>query len=989
MKKQLQPLLIALSLFAAVLIIALLGGRELNNKWIPTGKSVTLFDKSALSEYALVYQRDNASARAAALNFNKCIEENGMASVYGSTYADTVSDSNLEILFGEADRDICGISARLLKKKSADTPNDLHCVFYYMDGKLSFVANSARAYEMGIDVFMSRYCADGRISFLDTLCEHVTVTVDDYDDSKLEKLLEEQKPKRAEHYVSLPALLEKIAAQRDDLAASGFFGTATEDLGKCPWGTAPTVPDDEHPRLMISVDTLQEVRRAFTRTDNTNIRLFGLFDDEIPNDGLLPEATNKGTNTTVGIDNIHNYDEACLEIIQAKALAYLLYGDPYYGYEAIYCIKNYLRTLDIIQMGSDQCRQYGSVMYTAAIVYDWCYDLLTDVDKEQLIAGVENRICRYRNKSGRAMEVGFPPSMQGSVVGHGAEKQILRDYLSFAVAIYDENPSWWNYTAARVYNDFVPTRNYYYKSGIVHQGTGYTTTRYMSDLFSAWIIKVATGENPYVGMATVTKSLLGYEFAPGRLFNDGDDTGDEAAASAYLHIAMVTAYLENDSTLMAQAKHLYGNSIFTSSYHTLTSATYAALRGLSDPTPAESRYEGLPLIQYNGSPLGQYVIREAWNSKTSAAVMMRIKERTTANHEHCDAGTFEIYYKGMLTSDGGAYNNYDHSHTQYFHQATVSHNGLLIYNPSLAKTQHGWYSGGQKKLEEPHNFESWLGSQFDTGRVVGRQHGYEDGGGTKPRYAYIAGDITAAYDEESVDYVGRRMLTVFTGDKDFPMAFFIFDDISSDDKSYEKRFLLQISSKQAPDIDSNGQTVTTVNENGRLILTCLSEDVILNGIGGRSDGSYKADQSRNYLINGRQLVPMSRSADDGHWGRVEIVFNRQSAKATFLNVITVTDAENNNIPPSQATDNNKGLEGAIFNGSIVALFATDRSRAKSEITCTTYGEGSLDYYVSGVTEGAWSVSVNGNTVGTFTATAEGGLLTFTAPAGKVTITPAK
>jgi hypothetical protein len=36
--------------------------------------------------------------------------------------------------------------------------------------------------------------------------------------------------------------------------------------------------------------------------------------------------------------------------------------------------------------------------------------------------------------------------------------------------------------------------------------------------------------------------------------------------------------------------------------------------------------------------------------------------------------------------------------------------------------------------------------------------------------------------------------------------------------------------------------------------------------------------------------------------------------------------------------------------------------------------------------GEWQVKVNGQDCGTYTATAEGGLLTFTAPAGNVTLT---
>ena len=49
----------------------------------------------------------------------------------------------------------------------------------------------------------------------------------------------------------------------------------------------------------------------------------------------------------------------------------------------------------------------------------------------------------------------------------------------------------------------------------------------------------------------------------------------------------------------------------------------------------------------------------------------------------------------------------------------------------------------------------------------------------------------------------------------------------------------------------------------------------------------------------------------------------------------------------------------------------------------------ITYYVCGLKAGEWKVTVDGKDCGSFTATAEGGLLTFTAPAGNVTITPAK
>ena len=984
-------------LLAALLMMAALSsclggtGGDNNNidepekVWTPTGEIVVPFDATLASEYTIVYKYRDEDARLAAVDFSKALAAKKLILSSTTTLSDAVSEARLEVLFGATDRKVSSEAMALLEEKSAAAPNDLHCVFYYMDGRLAIVANNEYGYDMGIGVFMERYYSEGKIAFPDTLKEHVSRNINDYEDLLVEELVNDHADTRAEHDEALDALLEKLIAQRSSIANSGIFGTSTKNIGKSTWGTAPTVPDEEHPRLLLNNDTLPAVKRALTRDDSTNSRLFRLFKTEIADDCILPAASYQGTNTTVNKDNYHNFNEEYLEVIQAKALAYLLYGDPYYGYQAIYYVKNYLKSLDIVKIASDQCRQYGYVMYTAAIVYDWCYPLLTELDKEQIIAAVENRICRYSNQSGAAMAVGFPPSKQRSVTGHGAERQILRDYLSFSVAIYGDNNSWWDYVAARVYNDFIPMRNYYYQSGSIYQGTGYAAARYTADLFSAWIIFAATGDNPYDNLAEVTRNLVGLEIAPGMLFNSGDKTGDYASAKDILHAVTITAYLEGDATLLAQANDIRGTSSFSSSYLYLTSAPFAALRGLSDPIPAANKYEGLDLILYNGSPLGQYVVHDAYGVYDAASVFMRIKERATANHEHSDAGTFEIYYKGALSTDGGCYDNYDHAHTQYFHQATISHNGLIIYNPSLAGTQGGWYSGGQKKLSEAANMDSWLGSYYEAGRVTGNQHGYTDASETKSLYAYIAGDITASYDSQTVDYVGRRMLTVFTDDENAPMVLFVYDDVTSDSAEFEKRFLLQISSQDAPTI--SGNTVVTENDGGRLMLTCLSDSVKINGVGGRTSGSYVSEQSKNYLINGKQLVSKSL-ADDGHWGRIEIVYDKQSKNATFLNVIAVTDA-GNKLPAAVATEGNSGIEGAVFDGKIAALFATDRSRADAMISCTVSGGRSVDYYVSGVAAGNWIVNVDGQNYGVFTATEEGGMLTFTAPAGRVVLSPAK
>jgi hypothetical protein len=82
------------------------------------------------------------------------------------------------------------------------------------------------------------------------------------------------------------------------------------------------------------------------------------------------------------------------------------------------------------------------------------------------------------------------------------------------------------------------------------------------------------------------------------------------------------------------------------------------------------------------------------------------------------------------------------------------------------------------------------------------------------------------------------------------------------------------------------------------------------------------------------------------------------------------------------------VEGSTF-GNLAAVFMTSRERADSAVSFTAKGDGEMKYYISGVTAGEWTISVNGKDCGKASATAEGGLLVFTAPAGSVVISPAK
>ena len=169
-------------------------------------------------------------------------------------------------------------------------------------------------------------------------------------------------------------------------------------------------------------------------------------------------------------------------------------------------------------------------------------------------------------------------------------------------------------------------------------------------------------------------------------------------------------------------------------------------------------------------------------------------------------------------------------------------------------------------------------------------------------------------------------------------------------------------------------------------------------MGGRVYGTNsKLDDSAssNYYINGFGQVPINY--DDGTWGRVEIT-NTDSTKSTKLfNAMYVTDKGNTTYyatkPITNVSTNSLSagdVEGGVFNNSIAAVFVkrnlSKSNRLSGTISFTTEGNSSMSYYVDGLSAGTWTATVNGVKVGSYTVSSNSGLLTFSAPAGNVTLT---
>lgn len=697
--------------------------------------------------------------------------------------------------------------------------------------------------------------------------------------------------------------------------------------------------------------------------------------------------------TKEGVD--YRFSTTVLAQMEAKALAYLITGDAVYGYEAIIGAKNAMLTLYYTKdIHMDPYHGPSQTMLTVAKVYDWCYDLMTDTDREQIILGVQNLMCPALEYNLFQKEQGLETynPVPSAVAGHGTGPQFIRDYVTVALAFYTEEESWWDFIGGRFIAEYAPVIDYAYTGGWASQGMAcYGTAKYFINMWAAWVIRSATG---YTVSYAVDDGGSGREaayflnshiMANDRYFQTGDGSRTSNGSDINIEYMVLAAAFYSDPALEAFAKY-YTSSYSKFSYdfnEEMTVPMTIVFGSFFAQDVPEGEYtergDGVDLIQYFDSPNGFMSARDSWSSD-AAVVMMKIGEMTMANHDIGDHGTFQIYYKGMLATSSGAYKKYGSNAHLYYLQATVGQNGLLIFNPALSgddisKPASYYYSGSQRQFASGNTIEQWLSGSCVTGTVNGHEAGYNDDGSAK--YGYIAGEITQAYNGATVDYVGRRMLTIYTGNPDYPMLFLTFDEITSDSAEFTKTFLLH--TVKEPTVDADSMSAVVTDGEGKLVLHSLSGAQNIEKIGGAG---------KAYWINGRNCTDEYATDDDAAtiWGRIELTTSGNLSDS-FLTAMYVTDVGND---VSEAA-NVKGYESDELKFAVmfdyVIAFVDSHNRISDEFTFGVQGTGLYNYYISGIEAGTWNVKVNGESVASFTVSEEGGIATFIAPAGKVTVTP--
>lgn len=418
-----------------------------------------------------------------------------------------------------------------------------------------------------------------------------------------------------------------------------------------------------------------------------------------------------------------------------------------------------------------------------------------------------------------------------------------------------------------------------------------------------------------------------------------------------------------------------------------------------DPDLQPQPVASLPLSRYFGSPFGWMVARTGWGDDAVIAEL-KINEYNFANHQHLDAGAFQLYARGALAIDsglyeGGAAGGYGSPHHRNYYWRTIAHNSLLVYDPAEKFGSRGDYGndGGQRlpanNRSEPATLDALLAPEkgYRTGRVLAHGFGPD---AAAPAYTLLQGDLTAAYSKK-VSAVTRSFVFLNLKNARVPAALIVLDRVVSADPAFKKFWLLH--TQEEPGVDGPAATVvrTEHGARGQLNLDVLlpaADNADLRKIGGRGKEYWVF--GTNWANDFDAAREARTSHETGLW-RLELVPKRAAAEDLFLTVMQTTDRRSPARLPVQRIDAGErvGCTLAAGDATWLVLLRKDSARSAAPIAFAATGAARCRVLLTDLAAGRWEARRAGaRAATTFEVDGDSGAGWFEGDAGEWSVAPA-
>ncbi len=708
-------------------------------------------------------------------------------------------------------------------------------------------------------------------------------------------------------------------------------------------------PISGHPRIILSRDYLPAFKENIKSEELAKMydACLSLADEEL-------DCDMQGTKN----------DSTLLKKIKARAIAYVAGSrDESHGRQTVEYMKKYMSTCYYSPTVGDITRNIGDCMFTGALVYDWCYDLLTASDKEFFI--------RQFKTLSAAKEIGYPPTKMINISGHSGEQEIFQDLLSAGIAVYDEDPEIYNLAAGRLFSKMADSRTYFNNTGAHPVTIEYSFWRHANEAVADLIyyrmgFGHIFGDNMYLpsikniymrlGMGKWVKQGDSFEYAINTNFNY--DTYD------YQDMAIIGGLYKNPYIKhQAMRDTAIKNNSFD--FWTLVCA---------EPGITAKSEEDLPLTYKSTYPLTSIVARTGWKpgiDSPAAVAYMEAREKIISDHMHMQLGGFSLYYKGNLAVESGTYKGssgaYGSEHDINYNKRTIAGNCVTVYDPdekfyysASSYNNDGYFmkkgkpvanDGGQVFRVNVAEFDEFLNMQ-DFARTDGFYVGPNE---QTPEFSYVKTNLSDAYSDKVKSY-DRYMVFMNLDNEDYPAAMVVFDKVESSNKSFKKKWLLH--SIEEPAVEGNTTVIARTENgfNGKLVNKTLLPDnnnFTIEKVGG---------EGKEFMVDGYnyESKPNTGTVNEAGSWRIELSPSKENTKDSFLNAMYVTDYDRNlpELPVYKAETSD--MTGAVIRDRQI-MFAKDGDRisAKSAVALQDNGFSDVKCMIADVREGLWKVTEHG------------------------------
>ncbi|MBI5690409.1 MAG: hypothetical protein HZC55_09970 [Verrucomicrobia bacterium] len=678
------------------------------------------------------------------------------------------------------------------------------------------------------------------------------------------------------------------------------------------------VPPPGHPRLWVDPVSLSQVRAHLEHPENlpywSRVRAAAAkpFAYAPPGEGEVPFNT--------------PLEQAAL----ARAFVYLVRADVRAGREAAALMLAYLPRVEFGNL-LDITREVGAAIYAGSCVYDWCHGLLSPEERALL--------RRHLLRLAEEMECGWPPFRQGIVNGHGNEAQICRDLLSLAIAIHDEDPQPYRYCAYAVLEQLVPMRRFEYQSPRHNQGISYGAYRFGWEMHAAWLMRRIAGREVFAeNLKQVPNYWLHFRLPNGEMLRDGDGVPTGSYWS-YAQTALLCYAYNRDPVLKGEFQRQASSRVDPILFLLL-----------NDPgLRAEPDLNRLPRTIDFGPVLGGMVARTGWQmGADSPEVVAEIRGggHHFGNHQHADAGSIQVYFRGLQVARLAQYKFYGTPYDLNFAKRSVAQCMLFVHDPA-EKIPNGLANDGGTRFVQAHPRtpkQAKEDPQFNYGRVVSCSFGPS---AETPEFSYFSADLRGAYSDKVATCL-RRFCFLNLQLPGHPAAMILLDDLAASRPNLTRS--LQLNTLKPPQLTPEG--VRFWNESGGKT-GYLDVKVILPAPGERTLEVLSGPAV--HTVDGRTFSPPSPEAPEAGGHRIVVTPAAAGTATRFLTVLQACDQD-----PLPVRSSATATHVAIAIADRLVILPPDDGLLAKEFTVAV-PENSSPWHtvIAGLAAGEWKVEIPG------------------------------